>query len=243
MSRSDLLMSGIAPSARNGDSIFNMTTYLSSLFRLLVLVAVTAWATPSRADVLPGCTAFDALITCAEADVGKPCQGGGQCYAVSCGTGTAPTMTIYKCDACPAILSAPDAGCEPSKFGTACGDGGMCSSSQAYCNTSSKYFCAGPVPPKPTGPPVGESGGGNGGAGGNVAGAGGNVGGTSGNVGGTSGNVGGTGGNGVAVCPSCKSTGGCDVAPRATGPGAIALGLLIVGMAALFYDRRRKRRR
>ena len=208
-----------------------MTTYLSSLLRLLVLVAATAWAVPSRADVLPGCTAFDTLITCAETDVGKPCQGGGQCYAVSCGTGTAPTMTIYKCDACPAIVSAPDAGCEPSKFGTACGDGGMCSSSQAYCNTSSKYFCAGPVPPKPTGPPVGESGG-TGGSG---------SGGASAN-GGAGGNVGGAGG-GVAVCPSCKSNGGCDVAPRATGPGAIALGLLIVGMAALFYDRRRKRRR
>ena len=228
------------------------------------MVAATAWATPSRADVLPGCTAFDALITCAEADVGKPCQGGGQCYAVSCGTGMAPTMTIYKCDACPAIVSAPDAGCEPSKFGTACGDGGMCSSSQAYCNTSSKYFCAGPVPPKPTGPPIGESGGANGGVGGNVGGAGGNVGGVGGNVGGAGGNVGGaggdvggaggdvggsvgnvggTGGSGVAVCPSCKSTGGCDVAPHAAGPGAIALGLLIVGMAALFYDRRRKRRR
>jgi hypothetical protein len=196
------------------------------------LVAATAWAIPSRADVLPGCGSFDTLITCAEADVGKPCQGGGQCYAVSCGTGTAPTMTIYKCDACPAILSAPDAGCEPSKFGTACGDGGMCSSSQAYCSTSSKYFCAGPVPPKPTGPPVGESGG-TGGSG---------SGGASAN-GGAGGNVGGAGGSGVAVCPSCKSNGGCDVAPRATGPGAIALGLLIVGMAALFYDRRRKRRR
>ncbi len=107
----------------------------------------------------------------------------------------------------------------------------MCSSSQAYCNTSSKYFCAGPVPPKPTGPPVGESGG-TGGSG---------SGGASAN-GGAGGNVGGAGG-GVAVCPSCKSNGGCDVAPRATGPGAIALGLLIVGMAALFYDRRRKRRR
>ncbi len=207
-----------------------MTINPSSL-RILLVVAATAWAIPSRADVLPDCTAFDALITCAEADVGKPCQGGGQCYAVSCGTGTPPTMTVYKCDACAAILSAPDAGCAPSKFGTACGDGGMCSSSQAYCNTSSsKYICAGPVPPKPTGPPVGESGGAGGSGGGGAS-------------GGSARNMGGAGGSGVAACSSCKSTGGCDVASRATGPGAIALGLLIVGMAALFYDRRRKRRR
>jgi hypothetical protein len=106
----------------------------------------------------------------------------------------------------------------------------MCSSSQAYCNTSSsKYICAGPVPPKPTGPPVGESSAGGGGG--------------DGTSGGSAGSVGGAGGSGVAACPSCKSSGGCAVAPRATGPGAIALGLLIVGMAALFYDRRRKRRR
>jgi hypothetical protein len=166
------------------------TTHLAQ-FRVLVFVAVTAWALPSRADIAPTCSSFDTLITCAAADVGKACLGGGKCYAVSCDIGT----TLYKCDACPAILSAPDAGCAPSNFGTACGDGGTCSSTQAYCNTtSSKYVCAGPAPAKPTGPP--------GGAG-----------------------------------------GGCDVAPRATEPGAIALGLLIVGMLALVYDRRRKRRR
>ena len=187
---------------------------------LLVLAAATAWALPSRADIAPTCNAFDALITCAEADVGKACQGGAHCYAVSCDTGT-----VYKCDACPAILSAPDAGCAPSNFGTACGDGGTCSSIQAYCNTSAtKYVCSGPAPSKPTGPPVGGGGG---------AGAGG-----SGSAG-----AGGNGGSGVAACPSCKSSGGCDVAPRAMGPGAIALGLLTAGMAALFYDRRRKRRR
>jgi hypothetical protein len=196
-----------------------------ALFRVLVLIAATAWSLPSRADIPPACDVFDALITCDAKDVGKACQGGGQCYAVACGTST--SMTLYKCDACPAVLSAPDAGCAPSNFGTACGDGGMCSSIQAYCNTSStKYVCAGAAPAKPTGPPAGESGG----AGGN-AGAGGSTG------------AGGGGGTGVAVCPSCKSNGGCDVAPRATGPGAIALGLLAAGMIALLYDRRRKRRR
>jgi len=132
-------------------------------------------------------------------------------------------MTLYKCDSCPAIMSAPDAGCAPATLGTACGDGGTCSTTPAYCNTSStKYVCSGPAPAKPTGPPAGESGaGGSSGAGGN------------------SGNAG-TGGG--AACPSCGSS-GCDVAPRATGPGAIALGLLALGTAALIYDRRRKRRR
>lgn len=200
-----------------------MTTNLS-LLRILVLVAAMAWPLPSRADIPPTCDTFDALVTCAAADVGKACQGGGQCYAISCGTTSA--MTLYKCDACPAVVSAPDAGCAPGKFGTACGDGGTCSSRQAYCNTSApKYICAGPAPAKPTGPPAGENGG---------AGGGGSA--------GSSGSAGNGGGQGV--CPACGSKGGgCDVAPRATGPGAIALGLLIVGMAALFYDRRRKRRR
>ena len=247
------------------------TTSRSNWPGVLVLMVATAWALPSRADVAPTCGAFDALITCDAKDVGKACQGGGQCYAVSCGTG----MTVYKCDACPAILPAPDAGCEPSKFGTACGDGGMCSSTQAYCNTSStKYVCAGPTPAKPTGPPAGETGGaGGGGAGGASATAGaggasatGGAGGASatGGAGGASatggaagasatGGAGGasatggagtsaTGGTGAAAC-NCGSSGGCDVAPRATGPAGIALVLLALGTLALLYDRRRKRRR
>ncbi len=205
-------------------------------FRFLVLIAATAWSLPSRADIPPTCDTFDTLITCAAADVGKACQGGGQCYAVTCGTTSA--MTLYKCDACPAVVSAPDAGCAPGNFGTACGDGGTCSPRQAYCNTSApKYICAGPAPAKPTGPPAGEIGGA---AGGGTAGTSGSAGASGGGAGGgtagTSGSAGASGGGG-------SKGGGCDVAPRATGPGAIALGLLIVGMAALFYDRRRKRRR
>jgi hypothetical protein len=188
-----------------------------ALFRVLVLIGATAWSLPSRADVAPSCDAFDALITCDAKDVGEACQGGGKCYAMPCNT----NMTVYKCGACPTILVAPDAGCEPSKFGMACGDGGTCSSTTTYCPSSeSQFVCAGPTPPQPTGPPAGESGGAGGGTG-----------------------AGGGGGTGVAVCPSCKSNGGCDVAPRATGPGAIALGLLAAGMLALLYDRRRKRRR
>jgi hypothetical protein len=204
-----------------------------ALFRVLTLIVATAWSMPSRADIPPACDVFDALITCDAKDVGKACQGGGQCYAVVCGTST--SMTLYKCDACPAILSAPDAGCALGNLGTACGDGGTCRSIQAYCTSPSKYVCAGLATGTPTGPPAGETGGAGGspGIGGNSGGGG------AGALGGSTG----TGGTGVAVCPSCKSSGGCDVAPRATGPGAIALGLLAAGMIALLYDRRRKRRR
>ena len=194
------------------------TTAKLALFRSLLLIVATAWSMPSRADIPPACDVLDALITCDAADVGKACQGGGQCYAVVCGTTTG--MTLYKCDTCPVILSAPDAGCAPSNFGTACGDGGVCRSIQAYCTSSTKYVCAGPATGTPTGPPAGESGG----------------------AGGSTG-AGAAGGTGVAVCPSCKSNGGCDVAPRATGPGAIALGLLAMGMIALLHDLHRKRRR
>ena len=217
------------------------TTFGLKWVRGLIVVVATLWSLPSRADIAPTCSAFDALITCDAKDVGKACQGGGQCYAVSCGTG----MTVYKCDACPAILSAPDAGCAPSKFGTACGDGGTCSSTQAYCNTSStKYVCAGPAPAKPTGPPAGEggAGGGSGGAAtGGASGAAGNSGAGGAATGGASGAAGNSG-TGATAC-DCGSSGGCDVAPRVSGPGAIALGLLMVGTLALLYDRRRKRRR
>jgi hypothetical protein len=203
------------------------TTSSAKRFSVLLLMVATGWSLASRADIAPTCSAFDALITCDAQDVGKACQGGGKCYAVSCGTG----MTVYKCDACPAILPAPDAGCEPSRFGTACGDGGMCSSTQAYCNTSpTKYVCAGPLPPKPTGPPAGE-GGAAGGAGAGGASATGGAGAAT-----------ATGGSGPTAC-NCGSSGGCDVAPRATGPAAIALVLLALGTLALLYDRRRRRRR
>ena len=144
------------------------TTNSLKWLRGLIVIVAALWSLPSRADVAPTCSAFDDLITCDAQDVGKACQGGGQCYAVVCGTG----MTVYKCDACPAILSAPDAGCAPSKFGTPCGDGGTCSSTQAYCNTSStKFVCAGPAPAKPTGPPAGEGGAGGGSATGGSGGA------------------------------------------------------------------------
>jgi hypothetical protein len=40
-----------------------------------------------------------------------------------------------------------------------------------------------------------------------------------------------------------SSSGGCDIVARATGPGAIAFGLLLIGAATLLIDRRRKARR
>jgi hypothetical protein len=206
-----------------------MMTKLTSL-RILVVAAVVAWASPSRADLPPTCDYFDSFITCDAADVGKPCQGGGQCYAAVCGN-IGGGMTIYKCDVCPPISAAPDAGCAPGPTGTPCGDGGTCAYLEPYCNSPSRYGCVGPAPAKPTGPPAGESGGASGARGGAGGGGGAGIGG-----------AGGGGGGGAGVCPSCKG-GGCDVAPRASGPGVIALGLLIVGALALAYDRRRKRRR
>jgi hypothetical protein len=201
-----------------------MLTNLTSL-RILVVAAAVAWASPSRADLPPTCDYFDSLITCNAADVGKPCQGGGQCYAAVCGN-VGGGMTIYKCDVCPPISASADAGCAPGTSGTACGDGGTCAHIEPYCNPPSSYGCVGPAPAKPTGPPAGESAGASGARGGGGGGAG-----------------GGAGVGGAGVCPSCGKGGGCDVAPRASGPGVIALGLLIVGALALVYDRRRKRRR
>ncbi len=183
-----------------------------ALAALLSLGAALAEAGVARADVLSTCDAYDALITCASADVGKPCQGGGRCYAITCGSGASTsTQTVYKCDTCPAILPAPDAGCQPSSFGTACGDGGSCSSIQPYCSATAKYVCAGAVGPRPTGPPTGEA------ADGSVP------------------------DGGACVCGS--KGGGCDVASSGTFPGALALGLLVLGAAALLFDRARRRRR
>jgi hypothetical protein len=47
---------------------------------------------------------------------------------------------------------------------------------------------------------------------------------------------------GPAVDSSLQS-GGCDIVARATGPGAIAFGLLLIGAATLLLDRKRQARR
>src|SRR5437762_12887505 len=87
----------------------------------LATVALLASA-PVRADIPPTCDVEASLITCAAADVGKPCQGAGQCYAVSC-TATTPgtSTTLYKCDACPTVLTATSVTCSTTNVGAACG--------------------------------------------------------------------------------------------------------------------------
>jgi hypothetical protein len=171
-----------------------MTSHATSS-AVMLSIALMAWSLPSRADIAGSCDLLDALITCDAKDVGKPCQGAGQCHAEVCGNLAAST-TVYKCDVCRTTVSAPDGGCDHTTPGTPCGDGGTCEQLQSFCTSAGGYACVSLAAPRPTGPPAGEGGG-----------------------------------------------SGCDVGPRATGPGAIALGLLAVGMIALIYDRRRKRRR
>jgi hypothetical protein len=138
-------------------------------FRLpaaLALAALALWSPPSRADLLATCDGYASLITCAATDVGKPCQGGGQCFEMSCSSSpTASTPTkVYRCDACPTIVAAPAATCTLSNMGTACGDGdggtGTCAIISPWCQSStgaSKVSCQVPATAKPTGPPAGSS--------------------------------------------------------------------------------------
>jgi hypothetical protein len=221
---------------------------------------VAIWAAPCRADIPPMCSDLDSLITCAQADAGKPCQGGGQCYAVSCGAGQSavpPVTAIYKCAACPPVVPTTDGSCSSySQLGMACGAGGTCAVQAAYCVTAAapKLACVGPAPAQPTGPPTGE---GAGGAGGGAAGGAGGVaaggaagiaaGGTGGVAAGGAGGRGGqsaggtSGGQGSATTVS-SGGGGCDVVPRVPSIGVIALALLLVGLVALVIDRRRRGR-
>jgi hypothetical protein len=124
-------------------------------------------AASSRADLLPTCAQKDTLITCAAADEGKPCQGGGKCYAMPCSPSAGPVTMVYKCDVCPTIVDSPDAGCSPSNIGTPCSDGGTCNGINSYCNpTPTRFVCATPGTGKPTGPPGGGNDGGTAGTGG-----------------------------------------------------------------------------
>jgi hypothetical protein len=130
---------------------------VAALAAVATAIALLAWSPMARADIPPSCDIEASLITCAAADVGKPCQGGGKCYAVSCVAGGSTTAsTLYKCDACPTVLPPPDGGCSPANFGTPCGDGGTCSSISSWCAASSKYVCSVPAAAQPTGPPAGE---------------------------------------------------------------------------------------
>ena len=62
---------------------------------VLTPIVLFAAAPAARADIPPTCdeTPVASLITCAAADVGKPCQGAGQCYAVSCSVTTPGAAT------------------------------------------------------------------------------------------------------------------------------------------------------
>src|ERR1700709_1934792 len=96
-----------------------------ALPRALALAALLTWSSSARADVPPSCDVESSLITCAEADVGKLCQGGGACYQVRCANNDMfPLDSVYKCDACPTVLPDQSFGCLPSKFGMDCGGGG-----------------------------------------------------------------------------------------------------------------------
>ena len=130
----------------------------------LALVFLALSSIPSRADVPTTCGGLDALITCDATDVGKECQGGGQCFEMYCQNGAAAAqMKVYKCYACPTIVvGAPDGGaCFP--VGSPCGDGEAGTATCGVVNTvclsasaTNKHLCQTPPAAQPTGPPAGE---------------------------------------------------------------------------------------
>jgi hypothetical protein len=208
----------------------------------LAVLALTAGA--ARGDVPPQCAAQDALITCAAADVGKPCQGGGQCYEISCANGYMTGSKVYKCDACPTVVPSSNE-CAPSKFGQPCGaDGGTatCGYIPFHCQNG-KYECQTPATAKPTGPPSSGAAGTDGGA----AGTGDGTAGTAGGAAGTGDATAGTGAAGTGAAGTgggSTSSGGCDVVPSPSDPTVIGLGLLVVGgvLFLVSWLRRRSRR-
>src|SRR5262249_32884393 len=128
---------------------------------ILTPVILLAAAPGARADIPPACDQEASLITCAAADVGKACQGAGQCYAVSCSPVTPPTTstTEYKCDVCPTVVTSSSVTCSTTNMGTACGAGGTCGVLSAWClGTNPKYACLVAATGTPTGPPTGETG-------------------------------------------------------------------------------------
>jgi hypothetical protein len=214
----------------------------------LAVLALTAGA--ARGDVPPQCAAQDALITCAAADVGKPCQGGGQCYEISCANGYMTGSKVYKCDACPTVVPSSNE-CAPSKFGQPCGaDGGTatCGYIPFHCQNG-KYECQTPATAKPTGPPSSGAAGTDGGAAGTgdgTAGTGAAGTGAAGTGAAGTGTAGtGTAGTGAAgTGGGSTSSGGCDVVPSPSDPTVIGLGLLVVGgvLFLVSWLRRRSRR-
>jgi hypothetical protein len=127
-----------------------------SFASLIAALLLTGLSGASRADIPPACDAESSLIACAATDVGKPCQGGGQCFEIPCQSG-ASAMKVYRCAACPTIVEAPADTCTYAKLGMACsGDGGpgTCGVVPSYCNVG-KLACQMPAQNVPTGPPTG----------------------------------------------------------------------------------------
>lgn len=186
------------------------------------LVMAMSLPTRSWADLPPSCDAENALITCAASDVGKACQGSGQCYEISCANG-ASAMKVYRCDACPTILDVPAGTCTFQNMGAACaGDGGngTCGVIPYYCNQSAqKVVCFIPADVKPTGPPSAA------GTSGSDAGAGAG--------GGSAGGAAASGGGGG---------GGCELWPWPVTSVGVGAGLAVLGMSILFATRRRRDR-
>jgi hypothetical protein len=124
-------------------------------------LSIIALSSPlARADLLPSCDDVEGSIQCAATDVGKPCQGGGQCHEVLCATvglGMG-ARSLYRCRSCPTVLTSSTA-CSLSNLDAACGDGdggqGRCGVIPADCEPGAKVACViqGAVP---TGPPAGS---------------------------------------------------------------------------------------
>lgn len=142
-----------------------MTTNMLQRFSVttaVALVFVALWSAPSRADLLVTCGGLDDLVTCDATDVGKECQGSGQCFEMSCSNSPGSAqMKVYKCLTCPTIVGPTDGGiCTP--IGSPCGaDGGTatCGVVNSLClgpSATNKFLCQIPAPSQASGPPAGE---------------------------------------------------------------------------------------
>ena len=69
-----------------------------SIASLALSAAVFALGGIARADTPLPCSQLDSETTCAPADVGKPCPGGGTCVSVSCAGAGGGSTTLNKCE-------------------------------------------------------------------------------------------------------------------------------------------------
>lgn len=145
------------------DAAMNRSPGSPTLALAALALAILSLVGPeARADIPPSCGAQDSLITCAATDVGKPCQGGGQCFEIACSNG-ASSGKVYKCDACPTIIEASTPACSIPTLEMACtgadGGTGTCAPISAHCATGAgKFVCQTPAAARPTGPPGGGTG-------------------------------------------------------------------------------------